>query len=320
MPFEVIVRRLARQRNPAGWCPGARREGRTIDAPGRSAPEDVEYLRSYLSADRQIACGLGIRELRRNADVVRPAVAALQHVHNTRPRAPSVVRPYLSLGGEVRTNGRPLLRMPFPFESRMTMLHRDRCRSAEIFLRRISREVRKRRVAAIDNGTGRDRGPGPWQKLSGSATPSQTHRSCVRIHCQVTTGTDDQRRYRRRQFVRHERNRRGFDRLGASPFCGGRHDSMRLVHWRHPYPFRRSDARSHVGPPGRVVQVALPVRQLGRVRQLEHDRPVAGLDHHRNQRLVPVGRRCLRAHPARGNGIPRPQHDHGLCVRAAPSR
>ena len=62
--------------------------------------------------------------------------------------------------------------------------------------------------------------------------------------------------------------------------------------------------------PGPVIGCALPVRQVGRLGQFEHDRPVAGLDHHRQQRLVAVRQRRLGPNPARLHRRLRPQHEH----------
>ena len=74
---------------------------------------------------------------------------------------------------------------------------------------------------------------------------------------------------------------------------------------------------AHVGeetPPRPVGGIATPARQVRRLRQLEHDGSLAGLDHRRHQRAVAIGQRCLGAHPAGVHGFLRPEDDHGLGI------
>ena len=59
---------------------------------------------------------------------------------------------------------------------------------------------------------------------------------------------------------------------------------------------------AHVGDkvlPGAVVILAVPVRQVGGLSQLEHDRAFARLDHRWYQRLVAIGQRRFGPDPAR---------------------
>ena len=75
------------------------------------------------------------------------------------------------------------------------------------------------------------------------------------------------------------------------------------------------DEALHVGEkrqPRLVVRIALPVRELRRLRQLKHDRALARLDHAGYQRLVAVGQRGLGADPAAIDRSLRPENDDGL--------
>ena len=64
--------------------------------------------------------------------------------------------------------------------------------------------------------------------------------------------------------------------------------------------------------PALVRRLAIPARQVRRVRQLEDDRALARLDRHRNQGAIAIRERSLGAHPARSDGGGRPEYDHGI--------
>ena len=63
--------------------------------------------------------------------------------------------------------------------------------------------------------------------------------------------------------------------------------------------------------PARIGAVAVPLGELGRVSQLEHDRAVAGLDDRGDELVAAVGKSGFRAHPARRHGARRPEDDDG---------
>ncbi len=54
------------------------------------------------------------------------------------------------------------------------------------------------------------------------------------------------------------------------------------------------------------------MRQVGRLGQLEHDRPLTGLDGHRHQGLLAVRQGGLGPHPARVHRLFGPEYDDGL--------
>jgi hypothetical protein len=54
------------------------------------------------------------------------------------------------------------------------------------------------------------------------------------------------------------------------------------------------------------------MRQLRRLRQLEHDRAFARLDHAGHEGFVAIGQRRLGPHPAGLHVLLRPQHHYGL--------
>ncbi len=66
------------------------------------------------------------------------------------------------------------------------------------------------------------------------------------------------------------------------------------------------------GFPCRITRISFPVGEVCGVCQLEHDRPLARLDHHRHQHLVAVRLRGFSAHPTRGDRFLRPEHHHGF--------
>ncbi len=55
--------------------------------------------------------------------------------------------------------------------------------------------------------------------------------------------------------------------------------------------------------PRRIGRIALPVRQLRRLRQLEHQRPLAVADHDGHEHAAAVGHRRLGAHPTGIDGV-----------------
>ncbi len=65
----------------------------------------------------------------------------------------------------------------------------------------------------------------------------------------------------------------------------------------------------HIGLPGLVRPVAIPVRQVRRLHELEHDRALAGGDDDREQLARALGLRRLGANPAGHDRLRRPE-DH----------
>ncbi len=70
---------------------------------------------------------------------------------------------------------------------------------------------------------------------------------------------------------------------------------------------RTSTKPSHAA----ILWIAIPLREIGGLRELEHDRPLAGLDHRGDERLLALGQRGFGAHPARIDGPRGPEYDHG---------